>query len=383
MHPLNSMEDNQMKVIITGGLGFIGSELAKKLLEADHEVVLIDNLSVQIHGDLPHLSTPNDAKIIRMDICDIGDRHELIDGADAVFHFAAETGTGQSMYQMRHYTRVNCDGTAALLEAIAKCTRRPKQFILASSRSVYGEGAYTLLNLPGPLVTAIPRSRESLEAGCWEPLDSLGRSLVVAPTPESLPLAPGSVYAATKASQELLLNSASVALGLRATIFRFQNVYGEGQSLRNPYTGIISIFFNRARQGLPIPIYEDGLESRDFVHVSDVVMALSSALQTPLPNGLILNVGAGIPTTVSHLARTLLSVSGLHVPVNITGQYRLGDIRHCYADLSMIEKYLGFKPKVTIDEGLKNFCAWAITQPVHRDMSAQAEAELKERGLTS
>jgi len=246
-----------MKIVVTGGLGFIGIELARKLLAAHHEVTLLDNLSVQIHGDMPTVCIPDGAKVVRMDICDLADRPELIDGVDAVFHLAAETGTAQSMYQMSHYTRVNCDGTAALLEAIAKCIRRPKQVVLASSRSVYGEGGYTLTDAQGPLAPAVARTREDLEAGRWEPVDALGRALSVVPTPESLAFAPGSVYAATKASQELLLSSASIALGLRTTIFRFQNVYGEGQSLRNPYTGIISIFFNRARQGLEIPVYED------------------------------------------------------------------------------------------------------------------------------
>jgi len=372
-----------MKIIITGGLGFIGITLARKLLTLEHEVTLLDNLSVQIHGHLPVVSIPDGARVVRMDISEIADRYDLIDGVDAVFHLAAETGTAQSMYQMSHYTRVNCDGTSALLEAIAKCPRRPKQVVLASSRSIYGEGAYTFADAPGPLVPALPRSREDLEVRRWEPVDASGRLLSPIPTPENLPFAPGSVYAATKASQELLLSSASIALGVRAIIFRFQNVYGEGQSLRNPYTGIISIFFNRARQGLHIPVYEDGLESRDFVHISDVVDALVASLETTLPNGIVLNVGAGVPTSVSDLALTLLKVSGLDVPVRVTGQYRLGDIRHCFADLSQIFKYLGFAPKMSIEDGLRKFCKWAATQPIHEDRSSQAETELKERGLTN
>ena len=372
-----------MRIIITGGLGFIGIELARELMATGHEVTLLDNLSVQIHGELPTLMVPDGAKVVRMNICHIADRYELIEGVDVIFHLAAETGTAQSMYQMSHYTRVNCEGTTALLEAIAKCTRRPKQVVLASSRSVYGEGAYTLADAPGPLVPAIARSREDLAVGRWEPMDAAGRLLTAVPTPEHLPFAPGSVYAATKAAQELLLSSASIALGVRATIFRFQNVYGEGQSLRNPYTGIISIFFNRARQGLYIPVYEDGLESRDFVHVSDVVEALTASLKTVLPNGIILNVGSGVPTSVSHLASTLLNVSGFDVPVRVTGQYRLGDIRHCYADISLTAKYLGLSPRMSFEDGLRGFCKWAATQPIHDDRSAQAEAELKERGLTS
>jgi dTDP-L-rhamnose 4-epimerase len=372
-----------MKIVITGGLGFIGLYLSNRLLRNGHDVLLIDSLNTQIHGELPSVTPPPGARVVRMDILDIAARYELIDGSDAIFHLAAETGTAQSMYQMSHYTRVNCDGTSALLEAIAKCTRRPKQVVLASSRSVYGEGAYTLVDAPGQLVPAVPRSRVDLEAGRWETTDALGRPLAAVPTPESLPFSPGSVYAATKAAQELLLSSASIALGVRTTIFRFQNVYGEGQSLQNPYTGIISIFFNRARQGMHIPIYEDGLESRDFVHVSDVVDVLSASLETNLPNSIILNIGTGVATSVSHLAATLLKVSGFDVPVRVTGQFRLGDIRHCFADLSLTTKYIGFSPKMSLEDGLRGFCSWAVTQPVHKDRSTQAEAELKERGLTS
>jgi len=372
-----------MKVVITGGLGFIGRHLCRCLLNKGHDVLLIDSLSRQIHGDIPHLKVEDGVTVIRIDICDMVDRYDILEGADAIFHLAAETGTAQSMYQMSHYTRVNCEGTTALLEAIAKCTKRPKQIILGSSRSVYGEGAYTPSDNPGPIVTAVVRTREALDNGRWEPVDETGRSLTPVPTPENFPFAPGSIYAATKAAQELLLISSSIALGMRATIFRFQNVYGEGQSLRNPYTGIISIFFNRARQGLRIPVYEDGLESRDFVHINDVVAALTASIEARLPNGIIMNVGSGIPTSVSQLAQTLLNVSGFDVPVEVTGQYRLGDIRHCFADLTQAAKHLGFNPNVSLEDGLKGFCAWAMTQPVHEDLSAKAEAELKERGLTN
>jgi dTDP-L-rhamnose 4-epimerase len=372
-----------MKIVITGGLGFIGQHLCSRLLSEGHDVLLIDSLTPQIHGDLPMVNIPNGASFVRLDICQIAERYELIDGADAIFHLAAETGTAQSMYQMSHYTRVNCEGTTALLEAIAKCTKRPKQIVLTSSRSVYGEGAYTPEDAPGPLVVAPARTRQALDSGHWEPRDESGQILKAVATPENFPFIPGSVYAATKAAQELLLISSSIALGMKATIFRLQNVYGEGQSLRNPYTGIISIFFNRVRQGLHIPVYEDGLESRDFVHISDVVTALTTSLKIALPSGIVMNVGSGIPTNVLQLAETLLKTSGFNVPIEVTGQYRLGDIRHCFADLSQLKKNLGFTPKVSLEEGLKGFCAWAISQPAHEDRSAKAEAELKERGLAN
>ncbi len=372
-----------MKIVITGGLGFIGQHLAARLIAEDHDVLLIDSLSAQIHGELPLVSSPIGAKVIRMDICDLADRHELIEGAEVIFHLASETGTAQSMYQMSHYTRVNCEGTSSLLEAVAKCSRRPRQIVLASSRSVYGEGAYHYADNPGFLVTAPARKREKLDSGYWEIIDDTGRLLTAVATPESFPLSPGSIYAATKAAQEFLLSSASIALGVQTTIFRFQNVYGEGQSLCNPYTGIISIFFNRARQGLHIPIYEDGFESRDFVHVDDVVKVLTSSFKEVLPNGIIMNIGSGKSTSVLGLAEALLKVSGFNVPIQITGQYRVGDIRNCFADISLLKSYLGITPKKSLHDGLQSFCKWAVTQPVHLDQSFRAESELKEKGLAN
>jgi dTDP-L-rhamnose 4-epimerase len=346
-------------------------------------VVLIDNLSPQIHGVIPQVRPPEGVNIVRADIRNLAEHVAVFEGATAVYHLAAETGTAQSMYRIAEYVDVNEVGTAALLEAIAKCTHRPKQIILASSRSVYGEGAYESADAPGIIVQPPPRSKAQLMAGEWEPTDERGRRLRPIPTPESLPFAPSSVYAATKASQELLLSSAADALGFRATIFRLQNVYGEGQSLLNPYTGIISIFFNRARQGLDIPIYEDGLESRDFIHVSDIVSALTCALQAEVPSGLAINLGAGEGTAVIDLAHALIDVSGFKVTTRITGQFRVGDIRHCYADLTRARQLMGFVPKISLRAGLARFAAWAQHQPVHEDKLAEATEELRKKGLAN
>ncbi len=372
-----------MKIVITGGLGFIGLHLATCLIAAGHDVLLLDSLSAQIHGQDAVADVPAGARFVRLDARRLHEHPDLIDGSDAVFHLAAETGTGQSMYRIGHYTDVNCGGTAALLEAIARCARRPRQVVLASSRSVYGEGAYVRPDASARLLQPLPRTPEALAAGDWEPRDADGTTLVAAATPESLPFAPGSIYAATKASQELLLNSAAAALGFRSTIFRPQNVYGEGQSLQNPYTGIISIFFNRARQGLEIPIYEDGRESRDFVHVSDVVAAMHDALSADLAPGVAINLGSGQPTTVAALAASLLEAAGLDVATRVTGQFRVGDIRHGYADIGAARRLLGFEPRTPLGEGLRRFCDWAKNEPVHPDRTSEATAELRSNRLAN
>lgn len=370
-----------MKIVITGGAGFIGQELSKLMVAQGHHVVVVDSLAPQIHGELPTLSLTPGVEFHRLNVLDLADRPDILESADIVFHFAAETGTAQSMYQISHYVRVNELGTAALLEGIAKCQNRPAKVILASSRSIYGEGAYRLKSDPEKMYQPSPRTKEQLQNHQWELVGSKGEALELIPTPESIPPSPGSVYAATKFSQEMLLNSAASALGFTSIIFRFQNVYGEGQSLRNPYTGIISIFYNRARQGLEIPIYEDGLESRDFVHVSDVVHALSMACTADLESGTCLNVGSGKPTSVIELANTLRTTSGLNVTTRITGQFRVGDIRHCYADMTAIHQLLGFEPKVSLEQGLGRFCGWASSQPVFQDRLDSATAELKNKGL--
>lgn len=370
-----------MKIMVTGGLGFIGQALARRLQGLGHEVVLVDSLTPQIHGVLPAVTPPEGATVARLDVRDIARQPDLMEGCDAVYHLAAETGTAQSMYRVQDYVGVNELGTAALIEAIAAVERRPRRVILASSRSVYGEGAYVAPGRPDVLLQPAPRSPEQLAANAWDPLGPDGVALEAVPTPESLPFSPGSVYAATKASQELLLRAAGPALGFKPVIFRFQNVYGEGQSLQNPYTGIISIFFNRARQGMEIPVYEDGLESRDFIHIEDIVDGLVAALDADLPDGATMNLGAGVPTTVLDLVAQLLASGGFEVPVRVTGQYRVGDIRHCYADLTQAQSLLGFEPKVSLATGLSRFCAWAGSEPVHEDRLEQAAAELRARKL--
>jgi len=283
------------------------------------------------------------------------------------------------MYRIRHYVDVNEGGTAALLEGLANCQNPPRRLVLASSRSVYGEGAYR--DSRGAIVQPAPRTREQLDRAEWEPLDGNGEPLQVIATPETLPFTPGSIYAATKASQELLLQSAAEALDLELIILRFQNVFGEGQSLQNPYTGIISIFFNRMRQGLNLPIYEDGNETRDFVHVDDIVASIERSLAPGVAGGIVCNIGSGIATSVMSLAEKLSNAGGFSPPIEVTGQFRVGDIRHNFADISAAERHLGYRPTITLDEGLSRFCAWAAEQPTYEDGLDRATAELRAKRL--
>lgn len=370
-----------MKIALTGGAGFIGTALARRLVQSGHEVVALDNLSPQIHGDVPAFTPVDGVTYERLDVRDLHETASALEGCAVVYHLAAETGTAQSMYRIRDYVGANEMGTASLLEALTTCSKRPTRIILASSRSVYGEGAYAPMGDPAHIVQPPTRDAAQLARHEWELVDTQGRPLVAVPTPETLPFAPSSVYAATKAAQELLLLSACHALDIRPVIFRFQNVYGEGQSLQNPYTGIISIFYNRARQGMDIPIYEDGLESRDFIHIDDIVEGLVRALDADLPYGATANLGAGQPTTVTELADALIAASGHHVPTRLTAQYRVGDIRHCFADITRAREWLGWTPQVSLAEGLGRFCAWAKTQPVYEDGSKRAMAELQSRNL--
>lgn len=373
-----------MKILVTGGAGFIGSWLVETLLGEGHAVRVIDNLSPQIHGALPRpdvswlQSSDSEVEFIRADVRDAAAMDQALTGVDAVVHLAAETGTGQSMYRIAHYYDVNQQATAALLEAIATRHRQVRKVILASSRSVYGEGAYELNGQP--LVPG-PRDAERLKQGLFEPVGPKGETLRLVATPESANPFPASIYAATKLANETMGRVFSEAYGTRVVALRFQNVYGERQSLRNPYTGILSIFSNRMRQGLPINIFEDGLESRDFVHVSDITRAIGLALQAELPAFSLINVGAGVPTSVLEVAKLLRRELDSGSALEVSGDFRAGDIRHCYADLTQADRLLGFAPAVGIEDGLARFCRWVQTQAVIEDRSEQAMAELTRLGL--
>lgn len=366
-------------ILITGGAGFIGTHLTSVLQENGHHVTILDCLSKQIHGDSEY-KPPKGVNFIYGDVRNAEIVRRAIKGIDVVYHLAAETGTGQSMYEIGRYVDVNEMGTAVLLEELARSSKDDVQFVLASSRSIYGEGAYSSKN--GEIFQPNSRTYDQLNEGIWDFLDNDGNVVAPIPTPSNLQPKPGSIYAATKYSQEMLVTVACASKALPCTILRFQNVYGEGQSLRNPYTGIISIFYNRMRQNLPINIFEDGKESRDFVHVCDVVDALKNCLDRDnLSRPLIANIGSGVPTTVSELANTLSEVSGFVVPIEISGDFRVGDIRHCFADLSCAKRGLDFYPKISLKHGLTRFAKWAAIQPEYSDKSEAALDELAKQGL--
>ncbi|MDE2367971.1 MAG: NAD-dependent epimerase/dehydratase family protein [Burkholderiales bacterium] len=372
-----------MQALVTGGAGFIGSWLVERLLQGGHAVTVLDNLSPQIHGTAqPESLLPIGHPALSFVRGDVRDRElldRLLGGCEMVVHLAAETGTGQSMYQIAHYYDVNVQATALLLELVGTRHRQVRHVVLASSRSIYGEGAYLL---GGELIVPGSRSSQRLAAGLWEPVGPQGEPLQLIGTPEHAPACPASVYAATKLALEQLGRVFAQSYPTSVTALRFQNVYGERQSLRNPYTGILSIFSNRLRQGLPINLFEDGLESRDFVHVSDIVRAIVLALEMEPAGYTVLNVGSGEPTSVQRIATMLAHRLRSKSELQISGDFRAGDIRHCYADLRLAKDRLGYAPEVTLERGIDAFCSWVETQPVLEDQSERAQRELSDLGLS-
>ena len=377
---------NPGKVLITGGLGFIGRHVAELLVGQGRQVLLFDNLSPQTHGAVPRIAADGLighpwVEIYRGDVRQPADWEKVLPEVRYVIHMAAETGTAQSMCEISHYTETNVGGTAALLNYLANRKHKIAKIILGSSRSVYGEGAYRCAQCG--LVYPPMRCEDRLGSGQWDPLcpGCGGGSIEAAATPEDAKLAPASIYAATKLAQEDLVRIATRALGIPAVIFRMQNVYGEGQSLKSPYTGILSIFSNQLRLGKTLTLYEDGQESKDFVHVSDVARTVALALNADAADGYTLNVGSGCATTIGEVASLLGERFGSTTDPVISGQYRLGDIRHAIADLTTIQARLGFEPLISLEEGLDRFAEWVKTQPVEPDRLAGATQELLERGL--
>jgi dTDP-L-rhamnose 4-epimerase len=372
------------RILITGGAGFIGTYFTKLATAAHHEVQILDNLSPQVHGRSPHFEPLAGVKFIHGDITNRADIERSLNDVDVIVHLAAETGTGQSMYEIERYYRVNVQGTALLFDILAGGRHSVRGFILASSRSVYGEGAYICesCNPSGARRYPPPRTPQQLAAHIWTPrCPDCDAEIFPTATREDDRLAPSSIYAATKVAQEDVVRVACNALGIPFAILRFQNVYGEGQSLRNPYTGLLSIFSTRLRLGQSLPVFEDGEESRDFVHVEDVAAAVLRCVEAPARHGITLNVGSGLPTSILEIARLLAKHMGSTIQPHVSGEYRVGDIRHNFADINELERATGFRPSISIEQGLARFSRWVAGQPVPTDLLDQANAELKARKL--
>jgi len=368
-------------VLITGGAGFIGSHLADALLADGYDVRALDNLDPQVHanGTRPdYLDSRVDLRV--GDVRDAGAVARAIDGVDCVCHLAAAVGVGQSMYQIDRYVDVNERGTATLLQTVAR-ERRITRLVVASSMSIYGEGAY--LNADGAPVTPRPRSTRDLRHGDWDLVDEQGRPLVPVPTPESKPAALTSVYAIGKYSQERLCLSVGDAYEIPTIALRFFNAYGSRQALSNPYTGVLAIFASRLLNGRQPMVYEDGQQQRDFVSVDDVAHACQLALEAPAHCTGVFNIGSGRPVTIAEIARRLaVTLEVPDIQPEITERFRAGDIRHCFADVTAAREGLGFEPRVDLDDGLVDLVAWLKTQQAE-DRFHEAADELAARGLTA
>jgi dTDP-L-rhamnose 4-epimerase len=374
------------RILITGGAGFIGANLVEALHAKGHELTVLDNLSKQIHGPDPRnsplfLSVCDKAKFIRGSVCDRDTVEAALAGQKIIVHLAAETGTGQSMYMVEHYAAVNIQATALMLDILA--TRKHhgiERIVVASSRSIYGEGKY--IDDEGNPIYPGHRKEIDLQAGRFDLYDAItGASLTVTATDEASLIHPSSVYGITKQVQEQLVMTVCPLVGVEPVALRYQNVYGPGQSLSNPYTGILSIFSNLIMNGSTINVFEDGLESRDFVFIDDVIEATVLAIRHPEAAGCAFNVGSGVRTTVLSVVEHLKGAFGAEASCKVTGDFRLGDIRHNFADLALISSRLGYKPTITFSDGINRFAGWAATQGPKNSTYERSLSEMTERGL--
>lgn len=375
-----------MKVLITGGAGFIGSNIALKLLKNGYSVTVLDTLSEQIHGANPESTSPLYQKIkdkvdfIKGDVNNREDLKKALVDVDYVIHLAAETGTGQSMYEIKKYVDTNIGGTALLLDILTNTEHHVKRVVVAESRAVYGEGKYHC-----PIcgdVYPYERTDENLAKGDFEcKCPKCGGEVDLIATTEDSAIHPSSVYGISKQVQGQLVHLVCKSIGVESVSFRYQNVYGPGQSLTNPYTGILSIFSTRIKNGNGINIFEDGKETRDFVYIEDAVDATILGMEVPDANGHVFNVGTGIATDVLTVAKTLCDKYGINVPITVSGNYRLGDIRHNFADITAARQILGFKPKWNFSDGIEQFTNWVNQQEVKEDNYETSIEEMKKKGL--
>lgn len=378
------LKEDFLNILITGGAGFIGSALAEKLSELGHDITVLDSLSPQVHGKNSFESVlyRKVSKVSRVIIGNVTIRQDWIDalkGQDIVVHFAAETGTGQSMYEIERYMNVNVQGTAVLLDILANSDNSVRKIILASSRAIYGEGRY--IGSDG-YVYPLERRETDLSAGNFE-CRCPNTKMFVRPTStdENSIIHPSSIYGISKQAQEELVLVACKTLGIAAFALRYQNVYGPGQSLSNPYTGILSIFSSLLLNGKDINVFEDGGESRDFVYIDDAIDATVLSLEAELTGCYALNVGSGDAIDVLSVAQKLKNIYGVGGKIEITGNYRVGDIRHNYADLKKIKDMLGYSPKVSFANGLERFAEWVKSEKIEKSLFERSIEEMKGKGI--
>jgi dTDP-L-rhamnose 4-epimerase len=374
------------KVLITGGAGFIGSHIALRLIEKGYDVTVLDNLLEQIHGENPDKTSPlycsikDKTRFIKADVCDKDALEDAIRDADYIIHLAAETGTGQSMYEIKRYVDVNIGGTALLLDILTNTKHHVKRVVVAESRAIYGEGKYHCEKCGDVYPTE--RKDEDMAKGDFDcHCPKCGGNVTLVATTEDSVIHPSSVYGIGKQVQGQLVHLICKNIGVESVSYRYQNVYGPGQSLTNPYTGILSIFSTRIKNHKEINIFEDGLESRDFVYIDDVVNATIAGMEVSEANGHVFNIGTGIATDVLTVAKTLCKHYGIDVPLNVSGNYRLGDIRHNYADISLAKRILKYEPKWSFDQGIKQFTDWLNQQKLQKENYEASLEEMKQKGL--
>ena len=370
-----------MKVLITGGGGFIGSHLADRLLADGHEVRAFDNLDRQVHvdGERPDYLA-DDVELRVGDVRDHEAVRDALDGIDAVVHFAAAVGVGQSMYEIERYTSVNAIGAAVLLEEVVERRDAIRKLLVASSMSIYGEGQYGNPRTGASGLAPPLRNEAQLAARKWDVLADDGTPLEPEPTAETKPLRPSSIYAVNKRDHEEMFLSVGAAYGIPSVALRFFNVYGERQALSNPYTGVAAIFSSRLLNDRPPVVFEDGMQTRDFIDVRDIARCCSIALERDGADGRTLNVGTGAPTSILEVARVIGEGLGKKMEAEIRNEYRAGDIRHCYANPQLAEELLGFRAEIPFDKGMQELLTWLEGQEAADSVDAAREA-LVSRGL--
>lgn len=371
------------RVLVTGGAGFVGSFLVDELIASGRSVTVLDSLQAQVHGnngDRPAYLSPH-ARLIVGDVRDRDAVKKAIEGVDVIFHLAAKVGVGQSMYEILDYVDINTLGGATILDVLARESHRVRKVVVASSMSIYGEGAYRCGEC-GEVTSAL-RPAEQLKAREWEvQCPQCSRPAVPVPTGEAKPLLPTSIYAITKRDHEEMFLSTGLAYGIPTVALRYFNIYGPRQALSNPYTGVAAIFCGRLLNRKPPVIFEDGQQSRDFIHVSDIVQANLLAMEKAEADYEVFNVGTGRQVTILEVAEVLREklAPGLEIQPQIEQTFRQGDIRHCFADIRKIQQRLGFMPRIQFADGVADLVRWVSAQQAG-DTFDSAHDELRVRGL--